>query len=160
MDKNTGSIVASIKKMLGLNDDYTPFDTDVLIHINSSFLKLHQLGVGPKDGFTVSDYNQTWSDFEITPVMLGAVKTFVYLQVKMMFDPPANSYVMDAMKQQVEEIGWRLNVQAESTETFDWMDRDKKDRRSGSGGTSGLDVGSSGAFVNSGSGEESGGGDS
>ena len=121
MNLNEEHIVPSIKRMLGLVDDYTPFDTDVIIHINSALMKLTQLGVGPKEGFTVTDYDQKWSDFITNKVKLGAVKTYVYLQVKMMFDPPTNSYLMDAMKSQADEIGWRLNVQAESVETFDFM---------------------------------------
>lgn len=118
---NAESIIPSIKKMLGLDDDYTPFDMDVIVHINSAFMKLTQLGVGPKEGFEVTDYDQTWDQFVTNNVKLGAVKNYVYLQVKMMFDPPTNSYIMDAMKQQADELGWRLNVMAESVEDFDFI---------------------------------------
>lgn len=122
---DTESIIVSIKKMLGLGDDYTPFDMDVIVHINSAFMKLTQLGVGPREGFVVTDYDKKWSDFLTNPVTLGAVKNYVYLQVKMIFDPPTNSYVMDALKQQADELGWRLNVQAESVEDFDFMHNEK-----------------------------------
>lgn len=121
MDQMTDSILVSIKKMLGLDDEYTPFDTDVLIHINNAFMTLCQMGIGPKDGFEVTDYHQTWSDFLTNDVMLGGVKTWVYLQVKMLFDPPANSFVMDAYKTQSDQILWRLNVQAESAEEMPFM---------------------------------------
>lgn len=121
MDRITDSILVSIKKMLGLDDDYTPFDMDVLVHINSALMTLCQMGVGPKEGFEVKDYDQTWHDFLVNDVMLNAVKTWVYLQVKMLFDPPANSFVMDAYKTQAEQILWRLNVQAESVEEMPFM---------------------------------------
>lgn len=121
MDQMTDSILVSIKKMLGLDDEYTPFDADVLIHINSAFMTLCQMGIGPKEGFMVSDYNQTWDEFLTNKVMLGGVKTWVYLQVKMLFDPPTNSFVMDAYKTQAEQILWRLNVQAESVEEMPFM---------------------------------------
>ena len=124
MDRMNDSILVTIKKMLGLDDEYTPFDTDVMIHINAAFMTLTQMGVGPKEGFEVSDYDQTWSDFLVNKVMLGAVKTWVYLQVKMAFDPPTNSFVMDAMKTQSEQILWRLNVQAESVEVMPFMTED------------------------------------
>lgn len=127
-DQMSDSILVSIKKMLGLDESYTPFDTDVIIFINSALMSLTQLCVGPKEGFTISDYNETWSDFVTNEVTLGAVKTYVYLKVKMAFDPPSNSYVMDAMKQQAEEIGWRLNVQAESVEKFNFMHNDSLKR--------------------------------
>lgn len=121
MDRINDSIVATIKKMLGLDDVYTPFDVDVIIHINAALMTLCQMGIGPKSGFTVSDYDEKWSDFLVNDVNLGAVKTYIYLQVKMLFDSPTNSFVMDAMKKQSEEILWRLNVQAESVEAMDFM---------------------------------------
>lgn len=121
MDQMTESILTSIKKMLGIDDEYTPFDVDILIHINSAFMTLCQMGIGPKEGFNVTGYEDTWSDFLTNKVMLGGVKTWVYLQVKMLFDPPTNSFVMDAYKTQAEQILWRLNVQAESVEEMPFM---------------------------------------
>ena len=121
-DQMSDSIFVTIKKMLGLEDDYTPFDTDIKIHINAALMSLTQMGIGPKEGFTISDYHEKWSDFITNEVKLGAVKDYVYLRVKMLFDPPTNSYLMDAMKQQAEEMLWRLNVQAESVEKFAFMD--------------------------------------
>ena len=121
MDLINDSILLTIKKMLGLDDEYTPFDTDVIIHINSALMTLNQLGIGPKGGFEISDASSTWSDFLTNSVNLGSVKNYVYLSVKMLLDPPTNSFVLDAMKRQVEELGWRLNIQAESAETFDFV---------------------------------------
>lgn len=121
MDQMNDSIVATIKKMLGLEDNYTPFDMDVIVHINTALLTLCQMGIGPREGYTVTDYDQTWDDFLTNKVFLGGVKTWIYLQVKMLFDPPTNSFVMDAMKQQSEQILWRLNVQAESVERMPFM---------------------------------------
>jgi hypothetical protein len=107
------SILATIKKMLGLEDNYTPFDIDVKVFLNSALMTLQQIGVGPKEGFIVKDFTQTWNDFLPKDTMLEAVKTYLYLCVKMAFDPPSNSFVMDAMKQQKEELEWRLREQAE-----------------------------------------------
>lgn len=124
MDQINDSILATIKKMLGLDDEYTPFDMDIIVHINAAFMTLCQMGVGPKESFEVRNYEQTWDEFLINHVMLGAVKTWVYLQVKMAFDPPTNSFVMDAMKTQSDQILWRLNVQAESIEEMPFMRED------------------------------------
>ena len=122
MDRMTDSIVVTIKKMLGLDDEYTPFDADVIVHINTAIMTLTQMGVGPKEGYEVHDYDQTWTDFLGDMVkMLGAVKTYIYLQVKMVFDPPNNSFVMDAYKQQCEQLLFRLNVNAESQQKMDFM---------------------------------------
>jgi hypothetical protein len=99
--------------MLGLEADYTPFDTDVKVFLNSAMMTLQQLGVGPTGGLIVTDFTQTWSDLIPDGKMMEAVKTYLYLSVKMAFDPPNNSFVMDAMKQQKEELEWRLREQAE-----------------------------------------------
>ena len=107
------SILVTIKKLLGITADYTAFDTDVIVFINSAMMTLQQLGVGPKAGFTVSGSEQRWSDFIPSDMMLEGVKHYIFLCVKMVFDPPANSFVMEAMKQQKEELEWRLREQAE-----------------------------------------------
>lgn len=107
------SILATIKKMLGLSDDYEAFDTDVIVFINTALMTLQQLGVGPVSGFRVSDTTQTWGDFLPSDKMLEGAKTYIYLCVRMVFDPPGTSFVMDAMKQQKEELEWRLREQAE-----------------------------------------------
>ena len=117
------SILATIKKMLGLATEYTPFDQDIIVLINSQFMALHQLGVGPQDnkGFSINDYSAKWSDFLGDEINLNSVKQYIYMKVRMVFDPPGNSFVMDALKQQCQEIEWRLNVQAESIKTFDFI---------------------------------------
>lgn len=107
------SILISTKKILGLAEDYTAFDLDVLTHINSVFTTLTQLAVGPPGGFFVEDDTALWSDF-ITPEMnLNAVRTYVYLRVRLLFDPPSTQYLVQATQEQIRELEWRLNVQAD-----------------------------------------------
>lgn len=107
------SILDNIKSMLGLPDSYDAFDKDILPNINSAIFKLNQAGIG-KEGFLVTDSTQSWSDFlGIYSDLLGGSITFTYLQVKMMFDPPTNSFVLDAMKNQSEELLYRLMIQVE-----------------------------------------------
>lgn len=110
------SILTSVKKMLGITEDYTHFDQDIIIHINSVFMILSQLGVGPVNGFTITDGSNIWSEFLPTDNKnFEAVKTYMYLKVKLLFDPPLGSTVMDAMKHMINELEWRLNVEAEQT---------------------------------------------
>lgn len=118
------SIVVTIKKMLGVDLDYDVFNTDIIVLINSAFMTLTQLGVGPKEGFVVTDYNTRWSDFLTNKVKLEAAKNYVFLKVKSVFDSPASSAVMNAYEKQMQELEWRLNVQAESVEEFDFMKQD------------------------------------
>lgn len=107
------SILTSIKKMLGIEADYDVFDTDIIIAINSYFMVLNQLGVGPPSGFSISGAEETWDQFFTGREDLNAVKSYLYLKVKMQFDPPTSSFVMDAMNKQAEELGWRCLIQAE-----------------------------------------------
>lgn len=105
------SILNTIKKMLGPDSDYDVFDTDIIIHINSALSTLTQIGVGPSTGFRITGPEETWSDFIGYGVNdLESIKTYVYLKVKMLFDPPASSFVMKAMEDNCKEIEWRLNV--------------------------------------------------
>jgi hypothetical protein len=113
------SILQSVKKVLNLAADYEAFDMDVLMHINSVFSTLNQLGVGPAPGFMIQDGGQTWSEFIGSDPRLNHVKTYVYLRVRLLFDPPSTGYHVTAMKQQIEELEWRLNVQREDTQ---WVD--------------------------------------
>ena len=108
------SILTSIKKLLGMTKEYNAFDTDIIMHINSVFMTLSQLGVGPETGFRIKDETATWSMYISDEDNLDAVKTYIYLKVKLVFDPPASSAVMEANKQMIKELEWRLNVQAES----------------------------------------------
>jgi hypothetical protein len=104
------SILDSTKKILGLSSDYTPFDLDIITHLNSAFSTLSQLGVGPEDGFYITDSEPTWDDFLAPENQLNMVKTYVFLKVRMMFDPPSTSYLIEAMNQQILEHEWRLNA--------------------------------------------------
>ena len=104
------SILTSIKKLLGIAEDYTNFDTDIIIHINSVFSILTQLGVGPSEGFSISDENDVWSDFINDSTKIELVKTYIYLKVRLIFDPPQSSSVIDAMNRTISELEWRLNV--------------------------------------------------
>ena len=107
------SILTSIKKLLGITAEYTQFDTDLIMHINSVFSILTQLGVGPSTGFSIHDEYSVWTDFLPEDPRLEMVKTYIYLKVRLMFDPPDRSAVADAMKRQIDELEFRLNVAAD-----------------------------------------------
>jgi hypothetical protein len=107
------SILDTIKKMNGVTADYTVYDTDFIVFINGAMMTLNQLGVGPKEGFTISGRSETWDDFLPSDSFLDGVKQYIFLHVKMLFDPPQSSIAMEAYKQQKEEMGWRLKEQAE-----------------------------------------------
>ena len=104
------SILTSIKKMLGVAEDYTEFDEDIITHINSVFLNLTQLGVGPEEGFMIEDDTAVWEDFMDDSIRLQAVKTYMYLKVKLLFDPPLSSSVTESFTRMIAELEWRLNV--------------------------------------------------
>lgn len=110
------SILTTIKKLLGITEDYTHFDTDIIIHINSALMRLNQLGVGPEKTASITGAGDTWTDKLGSLDDLESVKTYVYLKVRIIFDPPANSSVLEAMKQQIAELEWCLNVQSEHKE--------------------------------------------
>lgn len=107
------SILTSIKKLLGIAEEYTQFDDDIIMHINSVFLNLTQLGVGPSEGFLIEDDTATWDDFIGDSNQLQAVKSYVYLKVKLLFDPPLSSSVTESMNRMISELEWRLNVAVE-----------------------------------------------
>lgn len=107
------SILTSIKQMLGIEETYTQFDQEIIININSVFINLLQIGVGPVAGFSISDKTNTWQEFLSTSPNLEAVKLYMYYKVRLGFDPPATSFVLEAMKSQAQEIEWRLNVLVE-----------------------------------------------
>lgn len=110
------SILKSIRKMLGPSETYTHFDNDIIMHINSAFNTLHQLGVGPEKGFYIEDESTTWDEYLKKPGLLQSVKYFVYLKVKLGFDPPANSFLVDAIQKDIKEYEWRINVMINSGE--------------------------------------------
>ena len=109
------SILTSIKKMLGITEEYKQFDPDIIMHINSVFMILNQLGVGPSEGFRINDEYATWSDFISEDKNLDLVKSYMVMKVKLLFDPPQSSIVMEATNRMIREAEWRLNIAAESS---------------------------------------------
>lgn len=108
------SILASIKKMLGIAEEYEPFDPDIIMHINSAIMSLTQIGVGPSDGFYIEDETTSWEDFVPNNKHLQAIKSYIYLKVKLLFDPPTNSTVIEAHQNMITEYEWRLRHAVES----------------------------------------------
>lgn len=104
------SILKSTKKILGIDADYTHFDLDIITHINAAFSLLNQLGVGPVEGFSILDHTEGWSDFDAPSNQLHLIKTYVYLKVRILFDPPGTSFLIEAANNQIREYEWRLNV--------------------------------------------------
>ncbi len=117
----SASILTSTKKILGIEETDTSFDLDILTHINSVFSTLNQLGIGPEQGFAIEDATPTWDAFLGTDPRLNQVKSYVYLRLRLIFDPPTSSYAITAMEKQVAEFEWRLNVYREET---GWTDPD------------------------------------
>lgn len=109
------SILLSIKKLLGIEPEYEHFDTELIININSVFMILNQLGLGPVEGFVIESKEDTWDSFLLGRKDLESIKTYIYLKVRLMFDPPQMGYLVDSIKKQTEEFEWRLNVQVENT---------------------------------------------
>ena len=104
------SILKTIKKLIGPSLDYDYFDNDLIIHINSAFSVLNQLGLGSDDTFSITGDTETWGDFLGDRKFLEMVKTYVYLKVKVIFDPPTSSFVLEAYNKQIAELEWRINV--------------------------------------------------
>lgn len=115
------SILTSTKKILGIAEDYTVFDLDIITHINSAFSTLTQLGVGPAIGFMIEDASVIWTDFIADDFQYNSVKSYVFLRVRQLFDPPTTSYLISAVERQIQELEWRLNVHREET---GWIDPD------------------------------------
>lgn len=113
------SILTGTKKILGLAEDYTAFDYDIITHINTAFSTLTQLGVGPAVGFAIDDATPVWADFLTDDLQYNSVKSYVFLRVKLLFDPPATSYATTSFEKQLDELTWRLNVYREETQ---WVD--------------------------------------
>lgn len=111
------SILTSIKKMLGITEEYEHFDQDIIMHINTVFMILNQLGVGPSECFSIHDKNAIWSDFVSDMNKIEAVKSYMYLKVKLLFDPPLSSSVVESIKNQINELEWRLNIAVDPPST-------------------------------------------
>jgi hypothetical protein len=110
------SILTSIKKLLGLTEEYTHFDVDITMHINSVFKILKRLGVGPAEGFRIEGASTTWSEFIPEDENLEDVKSYMYMKVKLLFDPPDSSAHMTAMKEAIAEFEFQLHLEADSDE--------------------------------------------
>lgn len=111
------SILDTIKKSLGLEADYTPYDAEIVMHINSVFLSLQQLNVGSDRGFAIEGKEETWrAFFEGDDPNLNAVKTYIYLRVRLLFDPPGNSFAQESFNKQLKELEWRLIVYTEGVD--------------------------------------------
>lgn len=109
------SILNSIKKLIGMDPEYTQFDTDLIIYINSIFAILKQVGVGPENGFSISDDSAIWDEYlPDYDKNFEFVKTYIQQRVKLVFDPPLTSSVLDAMKETIKELEWRLNIAGET----------------------------------------------
>lgn len=116
----SNSILTSIKKILGLPEDYTAFDPDIILYINSVLSTLAELGIGPSTGFSIEDETAEWSDLLGDDLALFQdVKTYVGLRVRILFDPPATSFHLAAMEKQIEEHVWRISVKREDVA---WVD--------------------------------------
>jgi len=108
------NILDSVKKLLGIDETDLNFDQELIMHINSVFTVLNQLGVGPVGGFKISSNEETWTDFvDATRLDLESVKSYIYLKVRLLFDPPQNSFLVGSIEKQIEEHEWRLQVQVE-----------------------------------------------
>lgn len=108
------SILDSVKKALGIESDTDVFDLDVIMHINSTFATLTQVGVGQSTGFVISDNTAEWEDFSPDMILLANVKSYIVTCVRLLFDPPATSFGLDAMQKTKQELEWRLNVSSEA----------------------------------------------
>ena len=110
------SILDSVKKVIGMDPGYTAFDLDVIMHINSMFSKLYNLGVGPKTAaFEIEDKTAKWSDFLQGKTNINMAKTYVCMSVRLIFDPPATSFGIEAIQKEIDQMGWRLNILDDDT---------------------------------------------
>jgi len=107
------SILNSVKKILGISEDYTAFDIDIITHINSVFSIITQMGIGPSEGFFIEDSLSEWSDFTSSSNLYNMVRSYMYLRVRILFDPPNNSFFLSAMEKQIQEYEWRLSTSRE-----------------------------------------------
>ena len=107
------SILTSVKKLLGIEEDYTHFDADIIMHINTVFMILNQLGVGPEEGFSITDKTSVWNDYIVDLQNFEAVKSYMFLKVKMLFDPPTGSAVTESYNRTISELESRLSMAAD-----------------------------------------------
>lgn len=110
------SILTSIKKLLGITEEYDHFDADIVMYINTALAILTQLGVGPESGFSIRDKTAVWTDFIPNDPRLESVKSYIYLKVKLLFDPPLSASAIESIKNLISELEWRLNVTVDPKE--------------------------------------------
>ena len=103
------SILNDTKKVLNLGSSYTPFDQDIITHINAAFSVINQLGIGPDEGCLITDATTTWEDLDLPTRWTNLLKTYLYLKVRMLFDPPTMSFMITSMNDQLKEYEWRLS---------------------------------------------------
>jgi hypothetical protein len=113
------SILKTVKKLVHIPPENDEYDEDIILHINSAFSDLHQLGLGPDDDFIIENDTATWDEYIGSTKYIQSVKTWVVLKVRLVFDPPATSFTIDAYQKQLDELTWRLNVQREEEK---WQD--------------------------------------
>lgn len=106
------SILDSIKKLLGIQPEYKSFDQDIIMHINAVFVVLNQLGIGPSEGFSINSRDIKWSKYS-TELNTNLVKTYVYLKVRLMFDPPASATLVESINAMIKELEWRLCLEGD-----------------------------------------------
>ena len=111
---NNDSILTSIKKLMGLTEEYDAFDQDILILINSVLFELEQIGVKAKEGFVLSDKTAVWSDYSDDDRLLNALKPYIYMKTKLTFDPPTSSGALDSMNRIIDRFEWRINLYADT----------------------------------------------
>ncbi len=114
--ENTNSILTSIKKLLGIDAEYTHFDADIIMHINSVFSILLQLGVGPDKGFSIQSDDETWDEYigdDTKTNQLAMVKSYMHLKVRLLFDPPLSAALIESINHQIDELEWRLSIAAD-----------------------------------------------
>lgn len=107
------SILNSIKKVLNLAPSFTAFDEDIIMHINTAFNTLTQLGIGPVGGYQIEDSSNTWDEFLGDDIEYNQVKSYVYLRTKFLFDPPSTHYLVLAQENQISQLEWRLSIHRE-----------------------------------------------
>lgn len=107
------SILNDVKKALGIDEDYKVFDSDIIMHINAVLGTLNQLGVGPRSGFRISDENTLWSDYLTYGEEIEEVKSYMYLRVRLLWDPPDRGGVLTSFKEQIDQLEWRIVVKVD-----------------------------------------------
>ena len=111
---NNDSILTSIKKLMGLTEEYDACDQDILILINSVLFELEQIGVKAKDGFSLTDKTVVWSDYSDDDRLLNVLKPYIYMKTKLAFDPPTSSGALDSMNRIIDRFEWRINLYADT----------------------------------------------